>query len=63
MGYGDHQINDLQQTINAAKCDVVVSGTPIDLNRVLKANKPIIRVRYELQVLGQPSLEEILKKF
>jgi len=63
MGYGDLQIKDLQQTINAAKCDVVVSGTPIDLNRVLKANKPIIRVRYELQVLGQPSLEEVLKKF
>ena len=63
MGYGDLQIKDLQQTINAAKCDVVVSGTPIDLNRVLKANKPIIRARYELQVLGQPSLEEVLKKF
>jgi len=63
MGYGELQIKDLQQTINAAKCDVVVSGTPIDLNRVLKANKPIIRVRYELQVLGQPSLEEVLKKF
>ncbi len=63
MGYGDHQVKDLQQTINAAKCDVVVSGTPIDLNRVLKVNKPIVRVRYELQVLGQPTLEEILKKF
>jgi predicted GTPase len=63
MGYGDIQIKDLQQTINAAKCDVVVSGTPIDLNRVLKANKPIIRARYELKVLGEPSLEDILKKF
>ena len=63
MGYGEQQIKDLQQTINSAKCDVVVSGTPIDLNRVLKANKPIIRVRYDLQVLGQPTLEEILKKF
>ncbi len=63
MGYGEEQIKDLQQTINAAKCDVVVSGTPIDLNRVLKANKPIIRARYELQVIGQPTLEEILKKF
>jgi predicted GTPase len=61
MGYGNHQVKDLQDTINAAKCDVVVSGTPIDLNRVLKANKPIIRVRYELQVLGEPTLEDILK--
>jgi predicted GTPase len=63
MGYGELQVRDLQQTINAAKCDVVVSGTPIDLNRVLKANKPIVRVRYELKVLGRPSLEEILEKF
>ncbi len=63
MGYGDQQVKDLQATINAAKCDVVVSGTPIDLNRVLKANKPIIRVRYDLQVLGTPTLEDILKKF
>jgi len=63
MGYGNHQVKDLEATINAAKCDVVVSGTPIDLNRVMKANKPIIRARYELQVLGVPSLEEILKKF
>lgn len=61
MGYGNHQVKDLQDTINAAKCDVVVSGTPIDLNRVLKVNKPIIRVRYELQVLGEPTLEEIVK--
>jgi len=61
MGYGNHQVKDLQDTINAAKCDVVVSGTPIDLNRVLKANKPIIRVRYELQVLGEPTLEDIVK--
>ncbi len=63
MGYGNTQVKDLQETINAAKCDVVVSGTPIDLNRVLKANKPIIRVRYELKVLGEPTLEEIVKKF
>lgn len=63
MGYGNHQVKDLQDTINATKCDVVVSGTPIDLNRVLKANKPVIRVRYDLQVLGEPSLEEVLRNF
>ncbi len=63
MGYGDQQVKDLQDTINATKCDVVVSGTPIDLNRVLKANKPIIRVRYDLKVIGEPTLEELLKKF
>ena len=63
MGYGNHQVKDLQDTINATKCDVVVSGTPIDLNRVLKANKRIIRVGYELQVLGEPTLDELLKGF
>lgn len=63
MGYGNHQVKDLQDTINAAKCDVVVSGTPIDLNRVLKVNKPVIRVTYELQVLGEPRLEELLARF
>jgi predicted GTPase len=63
MGYGNHQIKELEETINKAKCDAVVSGTPIDLNRVLKANKPIIRVRYELQVMGEHTLEDLLKKF
>jgi predicted GTPase len=64
MGYGNHQVRDLQATINAAKCDVVVSGTPIDLNRVLKANKPMIRVRYDLAVLkGETPLEELVRKF
>jgi len=63
MGYGNQQVKDLQDTINASDCDVVVSGTPIDLNRVLKASKPIVRVRYDLQVLGSPTLEELLAKF
>lgn len=63
MGYGNQQVKDLQDTINASKCDVVVSGTPIDLNRVLKVSKPIIRVRYDLQVLGSPTLEELIAKF
>jgi len=63
MGYGPTQVKELQETINAAKCDVVVSGTPIDLNRVLKANKPLIRVRYDLEVLDGYTLEDLLKKF
>lgn len=63
MGYGNQQVKDLEETINAADCDVVVSGTPIDLNRVLKANKPVVRVRYELKVLDSPSLEELVAKF
>ncbi len=63
MGYGKNQMNDLQATINAADCDLVVVGTPIDLTRVIEINKPSIRVRYELQEIGYPTLESILKPF
>ena len=61
MGYGEAQMKDLEETINNADVDLVVSGTPIDLTRVVKVNKPLQRVRYELQEIGQPTLEEILK--
>jgi predicted GTPase len=62
MGYGDEQVHDLEETINATDCDLVLSATPIDLRRVLNVRLPMDRVRYELQVLGQPTLEEILKQ-
>ncbi|HWR67363.1 MAG TPA: cyclic 2,3-diphosphoglycerate synthase [Bellilinea sp.] len=61
MGYGAEQTRDLEQTINNADVDLVISATPIDLNRVLKVTKPMQRVRYELQEIGQPTLEDILK--
>jgi predicted GTPase len=61
MGYGDEMVRDLEQTIARAEVDLVLIGTPIDLTRVLKINKPAQRVRYELQEIGQPTLEEILK--
>jgi predicted GTPase len=61
MGYGDAQTRELEQTINAIDCDLVIIGTPIDLTRVVKINKPHQRVRYELQEIGQPTLEDILK--
>ncbi len=60
MGYGDEQIRDLEETIDRAECDLVLSATPIDLRRVLEVNKPMDRVRYELQVIGQPTLRDIL---
>jgi predicted GTPase len=60
MGYGDDQVKDLEETINATECDLVLSATPIDLRRILKVRHPMDRVRYELQVIGQPTLEEIL---
>ena len=52
---------DLEATINKSDVDLVIIGTPIDLTRVIKINKPIQRVRYELQEIGQPTLEDILK--
>jgi len=62
MGYGEAQTRDLEATINAADVDLVIIGTPIDLTRVLKINKPYQRVRYELQEIGQPTLQDLLMK-
>lgn len=62
MGYTDEQIKDMEETINNADCDVVVAGTPVDLRRVMKVNKPIVRVHYELAEIGKPSLEDIVEK-
>ncbi|MDP8012215.1 MAG: cyclic 2,3-diphosphoglycerate synthase [Thermoplasmata archaeon] len=63
MGYGEQQVKDLEKTINNTPADVVVSATPIDLTRVMKIKKPIVRVRYELDEIGKPDLEDILKNF
>ena len=63
MGYGEEQIRDLETTINAADCDLVVIGTPIDLGRVLNIQKPTVRVRYELAEIGTPNLATVLKTF
>ena len=63
MGYGEDQMKDLQQTINASDCDTVIIATPIDLTRVIKINKPVVRVGYELQEIGKPDLPEVLKPF
>ncbi|NPV77472.1 MAG: GTPase [Anaerolineae bacterium] len=60
MGYGEEMIRDLEATINNSPVDLVISATPIDLTRIIKMNKPVQRVRYELQEIGQPTLEEIL---
>ena len=62
MGYGKKQIAELEKTINRADVDAVVIGTPIDLRRLIKINKPAVRVRYELQEIGEPTLEEIIKE-
>ena len=62
MGYGEKQTKELEETINKSDVDMVIIGTPIDLSRVVKLNKPYQRVRYELQEIGQPTLTDILMK-
>lgn len=62
MGYGKQQMKDLETTINRTKCDVVVIGTPIDLSRYIKINKPHTRVKYDLQEIGAITVETILRE-
>ena len=63
MGYGEQQTRDLEATINNTECDSVVIGTPIDLSRVIKINKPSTRVNYDLQEIGHPTLANVLDDF
>jgi predicted GTPase len=63
MGYGEQQLRDLESTINKTDCDSVIIGTPIDLNRIIKINKPSTRVFYDLQEIGKPDLTDILEEF
>jgi predicted GTPase len=63
MGYGETQIRDLAETIERADCDLVVSATPIDLNRLIKSRRPLLPVTYELEEIGSPTLEDVLTKF
>jgi predicted GTPase len=66
MGYGPVQLHELESTLNSMPADVVLSATPIDLTRILKLDKPVVRVRYELEELsgaeaaGQPTLTALL---
>jgi len=63
MGYGDQQIKDLEKTIANTKCEVVIIGTPIDLRRIVDIKQPSVRVTYDLQEIGQPTLVDVLKPF
>jgi predicted GTPase len=61
MGYGDEQLIDLDKTINATPCDFVVTGTPIDLGRLIESKHPIRHVTYELEEVGEPTLADVLQ--
>jgi len=63
QGYGEVMLRDLEATINNTKCDAVVVGTPIDLSRIMKMNKPSTRVYYNLQEIGRPNLTGVLEEF
>lgn len=63
MGYGAKQVKELEQTIEKTPCDSVVLGTPIDIRRIMKVDKPAARVRYEIREVTKPNLEELLNKF
>jgi predicted GTPase len=61
MGYSDEQLGELEATINAADCDVVVTGTPIDLSRLITSRHPIRHARYELEEIGHPTVADVLQ--
>jgi len=63
MGYGAEQISDLEKTIDATDCDSVLIATPMDLTRILRIDKPTVKVGYDLQEIGKPDLEDILDPF
>ena len=63
MGYGDEQVRDLERTIENTPCDVIVIATPIDLNRIIKINKPNVIVGYDLQEIGKPDLSDVINDF
>jgi predicted GTPase len=60
MGYSDEQLHDLEQTINATDCDVVVSATPVDLTRLVDSRHPVRHATYELEEIGKPTLADVL---
>ncbi|MDY0094460.1 MAG: cyclic 2,3-diphosphoglycerate synthase [Candidatus Vecturithrix sp.] len=62
MGYSPQQIQDLEETINATDCDLVISATPIDLTRLIKINKPCIQINYEYKDNSEPTLESIIRE-
>lgn len=62
VGYGDEQVADLEDTIRRVACDLVIVATPVDLTRIIRIDKPMLRVRYSLKEIGTPTLETFLKE-
>ncbi|MGB5912523.1 MAG: cyclic 2,3-diphosphoglycerate synthase, partial [Promethearchaeia archaeon] len=63
MGYNDQQIKDMEDTLNKAEAEVIIDGSPIDLEKLINSNKPIVRVSYDIEAIKSPTIEEVLDKF
>jgi len=63
MGYSREQVEELETTINNVPCDTVIVGTPIDIGKLMKLNKPLVRVKYSVEEVGKPDLTDILNTF
>ncbi|MFX1374187.1 MAG: cyclic 2,3-diphosphoglycerate synthase [Promethearchaeota archaeon] len=63
MGYTDQQIEDLEKTLNNAEADIILNGSPIDLTKLIKTNKPIVKVSYDIKSIRSPTIEEVLDDF
>jgi len=63
MGYNEQQIKDMEETLNNAEAEVIIDGSPINLEKLIKSNKPIVRVSYDIEAIKSPTIEEVLDKF
>ncbi|MHA2050428.1 MAG: cyclic 2,3-diphosphoglycerate synthase [Promethearchaeota archaeon] len=63
MGYNEQQIKDMEETLNKAEAEVIIDGSPIDLEKLIKSNKPIVRVSYDIEAIKSPTIEEVLDDF
>jgi predicted GTPase len=62
LGYNSDQLRELEKTINSTPCDIIILGTPSNLTKLLKLNKPAVHAKYKLKEIGSPNLEEILSR-
>ncbi|MHC4859618.1 MAG: GTPase [Planctomycetota bacterium] len=62
MGYSDQQIADLQATVNSSDADLVVVGTPINLGRLIRIDKPHVWARYDVEFQGRPDLCDVIEE-
>lgn len=62
-GYTESQLRDLEETLRRIPADVIVSGTPADISRLINVDKPIVRVKFEVKIIEGPSIKEMVEEF